>query len=267
VTDGAKAKMSEWAKVGDKLADPYELKARLFPGLLILLPAILHLTLLYGPKNPLVAALGSVLTACGGPYLLSSFVRTHGLRAQERLYRAWGGLPSTIILRHRDRTLPGQTKVRYHELLMARLGIAAPSLQHEERDPARADEAYEAGADALRPLTTDAKAFPFIFKELVAYGFNRNAHGSRWLGLFVALGTILATLYDGGSLSWNTPYVHLKTLDFAHVVVLLASLGMAAIWCGHFTAGTVRLAGIAYAKRLWEALERAPKQRNAGDSN
>lgn len=60
----------------DKLLDPYDLTARLLPGLLVLLPAILCIAVLYGAKSPIAVALVSVLATCGGPYLLSSFVRT-----------------------------------------------------------------------------------------------------------------------------------------------------------------------------------------------
>lgn len=80
-----------WSAVFAKLLDPYDFKARLFPGLLVLLPAIVFLVLVYGPKHPLVVALSSVLATCGGPYLLVSFVRTWGQRAQDRLNAKWGG--------------------------------------------------------------------------------------------------------------------------------------------------------------------------------
>lgn len=249
-----------WTAVFDKMLDPYEVKARLFPGLLVLLPAILFLALLYGTKSPVVVGLSTVLAACGGPYLLSSFVRTCGLRAQDRLFQEWGAQPSTIMLRHRDTTLPQQTKLRYHELAALRLGVTMPSAEDEQRDDAHADQAYAAAADALRPLTNDRKSFPFVFKELVAYGFNRNAHGSRWVGFSVASTTAIATLLHAHALRLQQPYWDLSGLDNAHMVVLVAALGLAALWCRHFTAETVKLAGFSYAKRLWEALEKVPKK-------
>lgn len=249
-----------WTLVFEKSLDPYELRARLFPGLLMLLPAIMYFALLYGTKSPMVVGLGSVLAACGGPYFLSSFVRTRGLRAQELLNRRWGGQPSTLLMRHRDTHLPAQTRVRYHELAALRLGIVMPSSEEERQNPIRADETYAAAADALRPLTNDRKAFPFIFKELVAYGFNRNAYGSRWVGFGVAVMTMAATFLHAGTLHFQPPYWTIPSLDAAHIVVLLFSLGLAALWCMHFTAGTVKVAGICYAKRLWEALEKVPKR-------
>jgi hypothetical protein len=249
-----------WAHLFDKILDQYELRARLFPGLLVLLPVITYFALLYGPKSPIVVGLGSVLGACGGPYFLSSFVRTWGLRAQERLYRRWGGQPSTLLLRHRDIHLPVQTKLRYHELAASCLGIVMPSSVAEQQDMARADEAYAAAADALRPLTNDRKTFPYIFKELVAYGFNRNAYGSRWVGFGVSVMTIAATLLHAGVLQLQSPYWNASELNAAHIVVLILALGLATLWCMHFTADTVRFAGVCYARRLWEALEKLPKK-------
>jgi hypothetical protein len=255
-----------WTVIFEKLLDPYEVKARLFPGLLVLLPMILFLALLYGTKSPMVVGLSAVLAACGGPYLLSSFVRTWGQRAQNRLYREWGAPPSTIILRHRDSTLPQQTKLRFHDLATSRLRIAMPSAEDERRDPACADQAYGAAADALRPLTNNRKTFPFVFKELVAYGFNRNAHGSRWVGVSVAAATAVVTVLHANALRLHQPYWDLSALDTAHIVVLVAAVSLATLWCAHFTAGTVKLAGFSYAKRLWEALEKVSKKQSRAHS-
>lgn len=250
----------DWSSAINKLLDPYDIKSRLFPGLLVLLPAILYLALVYGAKSPVVAGLSAVLMACGGPYLLSSFVRTWGQRAQERLYRQWGAQPSTILMRHRDGTIPEPTKQRYRELVTSRLGIEMPHQEEEQRDPIAADMAYAAAADALRPLTNDHKAFPFVFKELVAYGFNRNAHGSRWLGVGIALATVAVTLIQSSTLSLQQPFLALGALDNAHIVVLASAFVMVFLWCAHFTGSTVKLAGISYARRLWEALDHLPKK-------
>jgi hypothetical protein len=249
-----------WTTIFDKLLDPYEVKARLFPGLLVLLPVILFFVLFYGATSPAVASLGTVLATCGGPYLLSSFVRTWGQRAQDLLIKEWGAQPSTIMLRHRDTMLSQQTKLRYHALATSRLGVVMPTVEEEQSNPATADRSYAAAADALRPLTNDRKAFPFVFKELVAYGFNRNAYGSRWVGLFVAVFTILAALQHAKALLLVSPYLDVSRIDNAHVLVLVLVSGIALLWCAHFTADTVRLSGFSYSRRLWEALDLIAKK-------
>lgn len=249
-----------WTAISNKLLDPYEVKARLFPGLLVLLPAILFFALLYGRKSPEVAGLGAILAACGGPYLLSSFVRTWGLRAQERLIQEWGAQPSTIMLRHRDTVLSEHTKLRYRILAASHLKIVMPCADQERNDPTAADRSYMAAADALRPLTNDRKEFPFVFRELVAYGFNRNAYGSRWFGLGVAICTMLATLTHANALRLDSRYLDVSGIDNAHVIVLVLAVATAFLWCVHFTADTVRLSGFSYSRRLWEALEQVAKK-------
>jgi hypothetical protein len=253
----------DWATTFAKLLDPYDLRARLFPGLLLLLPAIAFLVLIYGRKNPALVALSSVLAACGGPYLLASFVRTWGQRAQVTLYRTWGAQPASILLRHRDSRLPSQTKLRYHTLAQQKLGVAMPTNADEAKDPNGADQAYAAAADALRPRTADQKKFPFVFKELVAYGFNRNAYGSRWVGVAICVATLIATLLHAGALTVANPPLDLatlKSLDIAHALTLVIAFVLILIWLLHFTSRTVEQAGFSYALRLWETLEKITKK-------
>lgn len=256
----------QWATIFPKILDPYGIKARLFPGLLVLLPAIVFLVLVYGSKHPLLVSLSSILATCGGPYLLANFVRNWGQRAEVRLNSKWGGKPSTIMMRHEDSRLTQQTKQRYHSLVTSKLGIAMPTPQDEQADPQKADQAYIAAADALRPKTNDPKKFPLLFNELVAYGYNRNAHGSRWLGMLVAIIAAIATMLQASALSFQQPYLKLETLATQQYLVLTVSLTFALLWGFHFTGPTVEQAGYSYAKRLWEALETIPKKPGAGTS-
>lgn len=255
-----KAWDANWSALFEKLLDPYDVKARLFPGLLVLVPAIAFLVLLYGRQSPAVVGLAAVLSSCGGPYLLASFVRTWGQRAQDRLFQKWGAQPSTIMLRHREGMLPMQTKLRYHKLVESRLQVLMPTAEEELCNPSAADMAYAAAGDALRPLTNDRKKYPFVFKELVSYGFNRNAHGARWVGLTVAILTMLAAALHAGALRLSPITVDPAALDNPHIMVMVLGLIMACLWSLHFTSATVRMAGFSYAKRLWEALEKIQRR-------
>lgn len=253
----------QWGVIFEKLLDPYDVKARLFPGLLVLLPAIAFLALLYGPTNPALATLVSVLATCGGPYFLASFVRTWGQRAQEYLYKKWGAQPTTVLLRHHDKRLATQTKLRYQMLVTSKLGVTMPSPDEEAAAPANADNAYAAAADALRPLTVDKKKYPFVFKELVAYGFNRNAYGTRWVGAGVAMLVMAATLAHADALRTADPQLQtqdLWSLNFPHVLTLIISGVLMLLWLFHFTPKTVEHAGFSYAFRLWESLETVGKK-------
>ncbi|NYE63156.1 hypothetical protein FHW58_004384 [Duganella sp. 1224] len=247
-----------WSSVLSKLFDPYDLKARVFPGLLLLIPAIVFIALILGRKDPLIVTLSSVLATCGGPYLIASVVRTWGQRAQDRLNKRWGGQPSTIILRHSDSRMATPTKLQYHQLIQQKLSINVPTAADEAYDSESADQAYTAAANALRPLVNaDKKRYPFVFKELVAYGFNRNAYGSRWVGVFICAAAILATLVHGAVLKLTSPYGDFAALaaqDAAHVLTLVVAGVFMLVWLLHFTDKTVEQAGYTYALRLWEAL-------------
>src|SRR4051812_45725115 len=108
----------------EKVTDPYERKARVYPALLTLFPVIAMVLLLYGGyETPLTAVL-TTGASCGGIYLISNVCREFGKRLEIKLFAAWGGKPSTQMLRHRDRTIDRITKQRYHSFLA--LKIARP---------------------------------------------------------------------------------------------------------------------------------------------
>lgn len=254
-----------WAQIAEKLLDSYSTKARLAPGLLLLLPVILFLVCTLGPKSPLLTALSSVLVACGGPYALSSFVRTYGQRAQERLYLAWGGKPTTLILRHSDTRLPSGTKKLYHEHIANKFNLGVPSAEDEARDVAVADDVYLDATNRLIQATKDSKRYPLVFKELVAYGFNRNCYGIRWIGAAVSLAVFSLTLVHIEALPWHdwpTVYDKLASMKTESGLSLFVSAGMLLVWLFHFTDGTVKQSGFTYAERLCEALTRVPRQAN-----
>lgn len=252
----------EWRQLAEKLLDPYSTKARLAPGLILLLPVIFFLICTLGPKSPLLAALSSILITCGGPYAISSFVRTYGQRAQEKLYIIWGGRPTTLILRHSDRRLPNGTKKLYHEQIVAKFNLPVPSTEEEARNVAAADDIYLDATDRLIKATRDTKRYPLVFKELIAYGFNRNCYGVRWIGAAVSFLTLLLNLVHASAIPWNNwsnIYEKLVNIQVESGLSLAISITMLLIWLFHFTGKTVKQSGFAYAERLCEALPTIPR--------
>lgn len=134
------------------------------------------------------------------------------------------------------------------------MAVVMPTTEVELLSPGAADAACAAAGDALRPLSNDRNKDPFVFKKLVAYGFNRNAYGARWVGLTVAILTLLAAMLDVGALRLSPITVNPAALDNCHIMVMVLGLDKAYLWPLHFTSATVRMAGFSYAKRLWEAL-------------
>ena len=72
---------------------------------------------------------------------------------EETLVKEWGGMPTTIALRHRDTFLDSISKQRYHAVIVAKLGIVMPTVQEEIADPAKADDIYIRATRRLRELT------------------------------------------------------------------------------------------------------------------
>jgi hypothetical protein len=98
----------------------------------------------------LPAAFASVFVAAVYA-LLTRVARARGREREIDLYRAWGGKPTTAMLRHRDNRLNQHTKERYHDRLRA-LGppYRIPTAAEEEADPAAADARYESAMDEVR---------------------------------------------------------------------------------------------------------------------
>jgi hypothetical protein len=186
--------------VATKVTDPYERPARLYPALLALLPLLALVMLLYGPKATALTGAVTIAVSCGGLYLTTNLCRESGKRLEENLYREWGGKPTTQLLRHRDNTIEGVTKRRYHVFLSSKIDVPFPDKDQEANNPVAADEVYQSGVRWLLNHTRpeDNKKFDLIFKENVAYGFRRNALGVKPFGLVISVGSLLWVLIVEG---------------------------------------------------------------------
>lgn len=127
--------------------DPYDREARLYPALISMMPILVLFGCLYGPKHPLLVWGVSIVTACGGPLLLSRLARDLGKALEEKLIVEWMGKPTTILLRHSDRTIDPYTKALYHETLGTGLSRKPPTLEDEETNRQASDDFYRASTD------------------------------------------------------------------------------------------------------------------------
>ncbi len=139
---------------------------------------------------------------CGLTFWLTQVARDRGKRLEPDLYQSWGGKPTSIMLRHRDRSLPDQLKERYKSLLLRQVpNIRLPSEAEENRDPAAADDAYEAAVAWLRTATRDRARFPLVAQESVYFGFRRNLLALR-LYVLLSIGLSEAANVAGGAHSY-----------------------------------------------------------------
>ncbi len=229
--------------------DTYSLKARLWPVLLHFLPLGFAVIAWFPEKFAGWALLLGVATPCGLTALLTELGRDQGTKKEPWLFRRWGGMPTTQMLRHRDSTLDANTKTRYHKKLGVLIpGIEMPSASEEEASPLAADQIYESCGRFLREMTRDRQQFPLVFKELVSYGLRLNLWGMKASGLIVALVGLVASIVPVvTTLSDRVPP--------AAVVASVLNLALLVCWALRITPDWVRLTGFAYARALLAACE------------
>ena len=243
-----------------KVTDPYERQARLYPALLALLPMFVTVMLLYAPAAPVLTSAVTVAVSCGALYLMTNLCREFGKRAEEQLFREWGGKPSTQLLRHRDHTIEAPTKRRYHTFLAAKINEAFPDAPQERRNPAKADGIYQAGIRWLLNHTRpdETKKFDLLFKENVAYGFRRNGLGIKRFGVLICVACIVWVLAKQGVLGSVRPLIDaaaLSRLPDTATASLMVSVVMVLVWMFFFTKVSVRSIAFTYAEMLLRACD------------
>jgi hypothetical protein len=238
---------------------PYERNARLAPALLALMPVVALVVGQYGVRPDWSDAAWGLLANVGVFYLFASIAREYGKRQEPKLFRRWGGIPTTQMQRHRNTDLDTTTKARYHAYLARKLGVPYPTAQAELMNSAAADEVYAAGTRWLLNQTRDIDQFPLLFRENVAYGFRRNALGMKWIALAIAFASLLWTLISMGAVTNNglllTPLQEGPPLLLA---VMFVELSAIAIWAFFITPTTVRTAAFSYADQLLRCCDKLP---------
>jgi hypothetical protein len=247
--------------ISSLISDPYERTARLTPALLVILPVLVPLVCVYGPKNPTLTALVALLSSCGVLYVLSSVARGRGKKLQEKLVEKWGGLPSTIALRHRDTSFDVVSKRRYHEYIRTKLRIGMPTPEDEARNPVEADEIYIGAGRRIRELTRGERKL--LLKENIAYGFHRNMLAMKSAGiasslLGIAYGAVISKALSLHPLAVSL--AELTTPGLAGGMTLAISLMLLAVWSLYFDEDKVRRIGFSYAERLFECLASLPEE-------
>ncbi|ALL68462.1 hypothetical protein K788_0000489 [Paraburkholderia caribensis MBA4] len=246
----------------DNLKDPYDRKARTFPGLLTALPLLVPLLWIFGPKSPILTSLLGLVAGCGAIYALGSVARGRGKRLEERLLKRWGGMPTTLILRHRDDFLDSVSKKRYHDEIKAKLRIVVPTVDEERLDPVAADDVYKGATRHLRELTR-GKSNALLLKENIAYGFHRNMLAMRPVGIFacvlgIAFGLLLSKSVTIHPFAFNVD--NLLNPGAAGGMTLVVAVVLLLVW-SHFNSDQVRRIGYVYAERLFESLKSLPTKR------
>lgn len=233
----------------------YDRQARATPALMVVLPLLLPVVAHYGLKHPALTAVLAVLSSCGAIYTLSNIARGRGKALEKELLTEWGGLPSTIALRHSDTHLNPVTKRGYHEAIEAKLHIKMPSAEDERIDPIAADHAYEAAGIKLRELTRGDKKL--LLQENIAYGFHRNMVAMKPIGIFVCVAALVFCAILAKAVHKHAPYFDVDALTDPGIAAglgFLVAFAMLGFWLFHFRRNVVKTFGYAYADRLFESI-------------
>lgn len=210
------------------------------PGLLAVVPAgVTAVALGVENSSAISTMIGLVITA-GAPVLLMDFVRNRGLTVQERLYRQWGGAPTTQLLRLTESKSSPTRRDHWRERITTRASVDLPTAQEETADPTRADEKYGIATTWAREQTREN---PVVLEENRNYGFHRNLLGMRSLG--VSLSGLSVVMAAVAVLNTET--------SGSMLVAASINLAMLVFWIVYPSESRVEVAAFRYATRLFDA--------------
>jgi hypothetical protein len=175
--------------------DAYQLRARLYPALLGVGPAIAlaAFAVPWGrdgwPQVGAVAGIGIIFCA------FADLARRFGKRTQKKLFPETNGEPPLTLLRYRDMNFDAKTKQRYRAWLAKQLGERAPTEAAEKADPKATDAFYLRCSAWIRERTRNPTKFKVLREENITYGFRRNLYGLRWFALALDVAVIAACLW------------------------------------------------------------------------
>jgi hypothetical protein len=233
------------------VSDPYNRRARLFPGITITLPISILAVVLVTTKPAWWSAVVLVLGASGVSYLGAQLVRTAGKGKEQALWDSWGGAPTTQALRFTGASNPGQVQRRHKQLVQLFPDLSMPDESAESADPGQADQDYKTAINALIERTRDASDFPRVFDELCQYGFRRNLWGCRKVGLWISALGLAITVTLGALTLANVINASLLGIGLSAAIDILLLIVLIFI----VQKAWVRQAADAYADRLLGSLE------------
>jgi hypothetical protein len=224
------------------MLDAYALRARLFPAMLVSMPAVIS-ALVWLPTIAVAPIAVTLFTWFGIGVLLAELARDMGKRREPKLWASWNGSPTVRRLRLREQAANAAARDRWRTLVAALVpDLPLPTLTDETADPRAADQRYDVFIARLRELTRNTSTFPLLFQENISYGFRRNLWAMKPAAIFIAMFAIAGAL---GAL----PAVREPQLPVIAVAVAIATL-MLTWMLFRITANWVKEAAERYADQL-----------------
>ncbi len=234
--------------------DSYSLNARLKPALLTLFPILVTTALLFPEiHRGFGPAIVSLAGTCGVLALIARLARYRGRELEKRLYKKWGGMPTTAWLRHRDTNLDPITKARYHKFLAAHLRpIKMPTPSEEAANADAADEIYRSATKWLIEHTRSKGKFPLVFQENINYGFHRNTYAMKPIAISIALISLIIPFFQ----VYFSGVSNFYNLEPSVVVSALISATAIILWGVAVSESWVHDAACTYTRALFASCEK-----------
>lgn len=243
-----------------KFFDSYNRVARLYPALLAIAPILCSAIVVFPSiVSNIPRSAAAVFGLSCLAYFLASLARSRGKIIEEGLLSSWGGWPTTLILRHRDRRIDPITKARYHAKLVALCpDLVMPSPTEEQNTPAAADDIYRSATKRLIELRRGPE-YAMLHHENASYGFRRNMLGLKPIALTVSAIAALVTALGWLAVLWPSPTwqsLRDSIVTYPYLPVLFAfNVGYFLLWAIMINERLVQQAAYEYAEALFRTLD------------
>ncbi len=174
--------------------DEYVLKARIWPSFIVCSPV-----LIFGPIvaskvfNLLQTCIASSIISVALIALIGAVIRQLGVNQEEKLFKKWGGPPSTRFMHWRNNHWSKDHKSKLHNLVKYKFNISLSSEEEEDKYPIFADKAIESAFLILKNKLRGNKKY-LAHQDNIDYGFSRNLYGAKWLWFFFSFASVTALI-------------------------------------------------------------------------
>lgn len=214
--------------------DVYSIRARLFPAILTIAPAVALALLSATWTDPGLSEIVSTVGIAVLFFAAADLARRMGRRRERQLFASTGGKPYNTELCHTDTTLGKGMRDRYRSFIAEKINQTAPTEEQERQDSKAVREFYDECFFWLRENTRDMERFKLLFQENVGYGFRRNLLGLKPVGIILNIfvcATALAIVWfepSFASLS-NGKLAFLAIFSLVHALFFIFGVSKASV--------------------------------------
>ncbi|MBC6972694.1 hypothetical protein H9I32_09910 [Bacillus sp. Xin] len=222
----------------------YELKARVFPAFLVLLPIAITVLIWYPELISMSGSFYLILFIVAILFFLAKICRERGKKVQTKLLKEWGNFPSTRMLRHSDNSIDPVTKKRYHIYLQNNVpGIEMPTAEQELEKPDYYEYQYNS---AIKWLIENTRDNDHLLQDNINYGFSRNLLGIKFLGIICCVIAILINIFA----AYQSHSLNLLAIPLKIWLSILMNCLFLLLWIFYVNKDYVKSSSEAYARTL-----------------